>query len=99
MNDVDLIWIPRVNTVEGLTQEHINKWGWKLTEKGWINYPDYQARVYRNCDYIKWIKPVHEIISGAKTQSHLPPVEELSLYHHKKIDKQEKQNELYAKIK
>ena len=28
MNDgVDLIWIPRVNTVEGMTQEHIQKWG------------------------------------------------------------------------
>jgi glycosyltransferase involved in cell wall biosynthesis len=65
INDVDLIWLPRVNTVEGLTQEHIQKWGWRVTEKGWVNYPDYQARVYRNCDYIKWIKPVHEVIEGA----------------------------------
>ena len=48
MNDVDLVWIPRVNTVEGITQEHINKWGWKVTEKGWVNYPDYQARVFIN---------------------------------------------------
>ena len=98
INDVDLIWVPRVNTVDGITQDHIQQWGWNVNEKGWINYPDYQARVYRNCDYIKWIKPVHERIEGAKTYSHLPPHEELSFYHKKKIDKQEKQNELYTNI-
>ena len=99
INDVDLIWVPRVNTVDGLTQEHIDKWRWQVNEKGWINYPDYQARVYRNCDYIKWVKPVHEHIEGAKTYSHLPPNEELSFYHHKKIEKQEQQNDLYHTIR
>tara|TARA_Y100001963_G_C6540316_1_gene335182 strand:- start:23 stop:649 length:627 start_codon:yes stop_codon:yes gene_type:complete len=98
MNEVDLIWVPRVNTVEGLTQEHINKWGWRVTDKGWVNYPDYQARVYKNAEHIKWIKPVHERIEGAKTFSHLPPHEELSFYHRKKIDKQERQNEFYRTI-
>ena len=95
MNDVDLIWIPRVNTVEGLTDEWANKWGWRVTEKGWVNYPDYQARVFRNIDEIKWVRPVHEHISGCKTYAHLPPHEELSLYHPKTIDKQIKQNEFY----
>ena len=98
MNDTELIWIPRVNTVEGITQEHIDKWGWSVSEKGWVNYPDYQARVYKNSPHIKWVKPVHEVIEGAKTYSHLPPYEELSLYHHKKIEKQEQQNELYGRI-
>ncbi len=27
INDVDLIWIPRVNTIEGMKQEHIQKMG------------------------------------------------------------------------
>ena len=98
INDVDLVWLPRVNTVDGITDEHIKKWGWRVTEKGWINYPDYQARVYRNAEHIKWIKPVHEVITGTKTHSHLPPYEELSLYHHKKIDKQEQQNKFYEEI-
>ena len=97
-NQVDLIYLPRINTVEGLTEEHIRYWRWQVNEKGWINYPDYQARVYRKAEHIKWIKPVHEIITGAKTYSHLPPHEELSFYHKKKIDKQEQQNELYGKI-
>ena len=95
MNDVDLIWIPRVNTVEGLTDEWANKWGWRVTKNGWVNYPDYQARVFRNIDEIKWVRPVHEHISGCKTYAHLPPHEELSLYHPKTIDKQIKQNEFY----
>ena len=99
MNDgVDLIWIPRVNTVDGITDEHIQKWGWRVTEKGWVNYPDYQARVFRNSDEIHWVGKVHERITGCKTYSHLPPHEELSLYHPKTIDKQVKQNELYDKL-
>ena len=99
INDVDFVWVPRVNTVKGLTEEHIKKWGWNVTEKGWVNYPDYQARIYRNePDRIKWIKPVHERIDGHDTYSHLPPQEELSLYHHKEIKKQEEQNKFYEGI-
>ena len=97
-NDVDLVWVPRVNTVEGLTDEHCVKWGWRITEKGWINYPDYQARIFKNSPEIRWVRSVHEIIEGAKKYSHLPPVEELGLYHPKTIEKQEKQNELYTTI-
>ena len=98
INEVDLIWVPRVNTVDGITQQHIDKWRWNVNEKGWINYPDYQARVYKNADHIKWIKPVHERIDGFETYSRLPPHEELSFYHHKKIDKQEQQNKFYGEI-
>ena len=97
-NDVDLVWVPRVNTVEGLTDEHCVKWGWRVTKLGWVNYPDYQARIFRNSPEIKWTKPVHEHITGCKTYAHLPPQEKLSLYHHKTIDKQEKQNKLYEDI-
>ena len=95
MNDVDLIWIPRVNTVDGFTQEDVQKWGWRISEKGWVNYPDYQARVFRNREDIRWTRPLHEYITGAKTYSHLPPQEELSLYHPKTKEKQEEQNKFY----
>ena len=40
---IDLYWVPRVNTVDGITQEHINKWGWQVNEKGWVNFPDYKG--------------------------------------------------------
>jgi len=95
INEVDLIWIPRVNTVDGMTQQDIQKWGWRVTENGWVNYPDYQARVFRNDESIRWTRPLHEYITGCKTYSHLPPQEELSLYHPKTIEKQEQQNMFY----
>jgi glycosyltransferase involved in cell wall biosynthesis len=98
VNDVDLIWVPRVNTVEGITQEHMKMWRWKITEQGWINYPDFQSRVFKNSPDIRWRRKVHEQIDGCKTYSHLPPHEELSLYHVKTISKQEEQNEMYQKI-
>ena len=95
INDVDLIWIPRVNTVDGFTIQDVKRWGWKVTEKGWVNYPDYQARVFRNHKDIRWTRPLHEYITGCKTYSHIPPQEELSLYHPKTIEKQEHQNTYY----
>jgi|TARA_B100001564_G_scaffold224598_1_gene189326 glycosyltransferase involved in cell wall biosynthesis len=98
INDVDLLWIPRVNIVNGLTNEHIKKWGWQVSEKGWVNFPDYQSRVFKNEESILWSGKVHEMIQGAKTYSHLPPHEELSLYHEKEIERQEKQNNLYGEI-
>jgi glycosyltransferase involved in cell wall biosynthesis len=97
INEVDLIWIPRVNTIEGMKEEHIQRWGWRVTENRWVNYPDYQARVFRRDESIRWTRPLHEYISGCKTYSHLPPQEELSLYHPKTIEKQEKQNMFYNK--
>ncbi len=98
MNQVDVIFIPRVNTVDGLTKEHIDKWGWQVNESGWVNFPDYQTRVYRNTEEIMWMNKVHERITGYNTVSNLPPKEEYSLYHHKGIQRQEKQNEFYGTI-
>ena len=94
-NDVDVILVPRVNTVEGLTDEHIQKWGWNVDEKGWVNWPDYQYRLYRKSDDIKWKNKVHEVLEGYKRISQLPVVEALSLYHPKEIERQEKQNAYY----
>lgn len=97
-NDIDLYHVPRVNTVEGLTQEHINKWRWDVNEKGWVNWPDPQTRLYRNNKDIKWVGKVHERIVGHKTETRLPYEEEYALYHPKDIKRQEKQNEYYNTI-
>ena len=98
INETDLVWVPRINIVNGITEFHMNLWKWRQTEQGWINFPDYQARIFRNADHIKWIKPVHEVIDGAQTYSHLPPHEELTLKHEKDIKRQEMQNKLYDDI-
>jgi hypothetical protein len=93
--ETEVYLTPRVNTVEGLTEAHIQKWGWRVDEKGWINYPDYQWRIWKNKPEIKWINKVHERLDGFKIYVALPPQEEFSLYHPKTIEKQEKQNNYY----
>jgi hypothetical protein len=96
--DVDLFFVPRINTVNGLTAEHIKKWGWKVNENGWVNFPDYQTRIYRRTSEIEWSGKVHERIAGYNTLSILPQEEIYCLYHHKQIERQEKQNALYDTI-
>ena len=97
-NNVDVILVPRVNTVQGITPQHIQAWGWKQNEKGWIQWPDHQWRIYRNTPDIKWQNKVHEILDGYKTYSGLPELEEYAIYHPKTIDRQEQQNNFYNKL-
>jgi len=97
-NQVDVIRVPRINTVEGLTEQHVKRWGWNVNEKGWINFPDFQWRIYRNSDHIKWENRVHEVLSGYKTMSHLPTDPEWCLQHPKTIEKQIKQNNYYETL-
>ena len=97
-NPVDIIFVPRVNTVNGLTQKHINKWKWNVNEKGWVNWPDYQTRIYRNTEDVTWMNKVHEKITGYDTFSNFPAEEHWALYHPKQIKRQEQQNEFYETI-
>ena len=92
---VDMFIVPRINTVDGLTQEHIQKWGWNINEQGWVNFPDYQSRIYRNAQGIEWGGKVHEIIQGTKNYTYLPALEHWCLNHPKTIERQEKQNNYY----
>ena len=93
--ELDVALVSRVNTVEGLTQEHIQKWGWNVNSEGWVNWPDYQWRIYRNTPSIKWKNKVHEVLEGFKTYTTLPMEEDYSLYHPKTIERQERQNNYY----
>ena len=93
--DNEVYLVPRVNTVKGLTEEHIQKWGWNVDNKGWVNWPDYQWRIWMNKPEIKWKNKVHEVLDGFKAYAPLPALEALSLYHPKEIERQEKQNAYY----
>ena len=92
---VDVYRVPRINIVKGLTQEHIQKWRWRVDDKERVNFPDYQWRIYRNDPKIKWVNKVHEVLTGFEAMSELPPEEEYCLIHEKTIEKQEKQNKYY----
>lgn len=98
-NPVDLLITPRKNIVTGLTEEHIKRWGWRVTPQGWVNWPDSQKRVYRNDPSIQWSgHQVHGMVDGYKTYAILPTEEDWSIIHNKTINKQEQQNDRYHKI-
>jgi glycosyltransferase involved in cell wall biosynthesis len=93
---IDLFLLPRINTVDGLTQQHIDMWRWQVDEKGWVNFPDYQTRILQNSPKINWVNKVHEVLTGHNTFAMFPPEEFYCIIHHKDIQRQEKQNTLYS---
>lgn len=102
---VDVFTVPRVNIVEGITPEYIQQMRWNISEEGFINFPDSQMRVYRNAPTIHWIHAVHEVLTGYKTQAHLPHVDsegkkitDYSILHIKTFERQKSQNEFYSKF-
>lgn len=96
--DIELFYIPRINIVNGITQQHIEQWRWTVNDAGYIMWPDYQGRIYKNLPYIKWINKVHERIAGANVITYFPAQEAYALVHIKDIDRQEKQNALYTTL-
>ena len=97
--DVDIFSIPRINTVDGITDYHIQKWGWRLNDKGWINFPDYQFRLFKNNLKVKWHNKVHEVLKGDNCKvSNFPEDKMFCILHRKNIEKQESQNSFYETL-
>lgn len=94
--DIDLLIVPRWNTVNGITHRHINLWGWRDDDMGRINWPDWQMRIYQNKEEIKWVNKVHEKIQGYERYAFLPEDKDYCLFHNKTIEKQESQNNFYS---
>lgn len=94
----DLVFVPRINTVEGLTREDVIKWGWNINSNNWINWPDYQPRLYKNNQNILWGGGPHDGVIGAKSIGAIEAREELAIIHKKDIIRQREQNNLYDKI-
>jgi len=95
---IDVFLLARINTVEGLTQQHMDTWRWSLNEKGWVNFPDFQTRILQNSPKINWINKVHEVLTGHNSYSFFPLEDEYCLIHPKTIQRQEKQNTFYNLI-
>ena len=102
---VELFWVPRINIVKGLTEQHIKEWRWVMSniegvaDEQVVNFPDYQCRIFRNNKQIKWKYRVHEVIIGNTNYVQLPPEREFALWHIKDIQRQVFQNEYYKTIK
>ncbi len=94
----DCFNVPRKNTVAGITDEHIKKWNWQINKDGYINYPDWQMRIFKldPSNPIKWKNKVHEVLVGYKKVGRLKGKGyEFAIIHNKEIKKQEQQNEFY----
>lgn len=96
--NVEVFWVPRINTVHGITREHIKRWGWNMDNDGRINFPDFQCRILQNTPKIQWVSKVHEVLHGHSSQSQLPSNDEFCLIHPKSIERQEHQNKLYSTL-
>jgi len=96
--EVELFIMPRINTVNGLTQEWITKWNWRVNDKGWVNFPDWQMRLYKNYEWIKWDGLLHSKIVGAKQYAFFPEEEEFCIIHLNELSRQVEQNNLYEEI-
>jgi uncharacterized protein (UPF0297 family) len=96
--NIDLFFIPRINIVNGLTEAHIQKWKWQVNDKGWVNFPDVQGRLYKNKQSIFWAGKVHEQLQGFESYTIFPQDEVYCIKHIKEIERQERQNALYETI-
>jgi glycosyltransferase involved in cell wall biosynthesis len=96
---IDCLAVPRINLVKGLTPEWINAWQWQVDDQGRINYPDYQVRIFKLNQGIRWKNKVHEELDGHKSCHFLPAeTDDFCLMHPKDIERQKKQNEFYQRL-
>lgn len=93
--DFDVLYVPRINVCPGYTQKFIEKHNFKVNEMGFINWPDYQGRIYKKG--IDWEGKVHEKPNG-KNVKLLPANFQCALWHVKSVSKQNKQNDFYNNI-
>lgn len=93
---VDIIGVPRINFVEGITEDYIKQMKWRQEPDGRLNWCDYQYRVMRNKPGIEWGGEVHETLQGGRLKTELPTEDEYALLHVKTFDKQKLQNKRYA---
>jgi hypothetical protein len=100
----DLIFVPRMNIHPGITQDFINQSNgfFKLNEVEFVNWPDYQGKIFKKCDYIRFSNTTHCVAQGAKNTVHLQPNPKLGIWHIKSIEKQESRwshADRYANVK
>ena len=82
---IDCFKVPRINTVDDPTEHYVKQRGWQLNAFNWVNYPDYQQRLYKkNCRYSG---RTHERIVGSEKDFMLLGV---NILHHKSLSRQDR---------
>ena len=95
----DVIMIPSINTYSDLEDYpnfiEDNYLHFEFNERGWMHWPEYCLRIYRNLDYIRWVGEIHESIQGCKAHLQIEPSEDYAIIHEKSISKQLISDEYY----
>jgi len=86
-NDVDILWIPRINIHPGITANDIARYKLPINDMGFINWPDYQGRVYKRNNKIRLTNELHTKLTGGEKVSCLPAEPRFGLWHIKSIEK------------
>lgn len=96
----DLFWLPRLNYFDGVDEKTAKHWGWSIDKdkNNAINFPDYQGRIYKNNNKLRWNKKLHEQIVGATSRIQLKYTDDYYLRHTKSIDDQANSNRLYKEL-
>ena len=69
----DCFLVPRINIVNGITPDDIVNWRWKVDENKYVNFPDYQNRIFRLKRNILWENKIHEVLINQKRTKKLAP--------------------------
>jgi len=88
-SDAELIMVPRINIHPGYTEEWLKNYKFSINEVGWINWPDYISRVFKNTPEIKYGNELHEVIVGADKKVILKADPNIAVWHIKSIEKQD----------
>jgi hypothetical protein len=86
---------PWVDTKTNMPSTEKNTVKHYLPILNWANNGDYQSRLYKNSPEIKWTRPLHEFVVGAKVTAKLPLEPEYALIHDKTLERQLSQNMFY----
>ena len=97
--DSDILYVPRMNIIPGHTEEWCKRMKFSVNEVGWINWPDYQGRYFRNNGKILWSLGLHERLIGSDKVAQLQAIPQLALWHVKSVEKQDKQDAFYSNLK
>ena len=81
--EVDCINVPRINIVHGLTPEFAEENSWNISYFNWVNYPDYQQRIFKS--HCKFAGRTHERIINVKKDAALVGAH---CIHPKSLDRQ-----------
>lgn len=96
-NALEVVALPRINLLTGGDLNSLPP-RYPVDERGWVGFPEYQNRLFRNDPALRWVNRVHERLIGYKRRMLLPAEEAYALLHRKDFDDFVRSNSYYDRI-